>query len=351
MYLANQLITTLQQNWGLALTGDTITGSQNLANNVFIGSNTLQGGTTTISDSTITGNLIVTGSNLTLQGVNGGNIIATNSTINLINTDVKSLTLTNSSYSMLLSTYQTINPTPPTITINTPTNGTSYIGNINAMMTILANNIASVTVYLNGQQIQASATNGTLTFIIPSANYPDGTYTMQVIAIQTDGTSSTATTTMYFTNQASTNQNQINTLNSTQTALNNQISSLQNNISTLTSSETSLQNQITNLQGTLSSLASSQSTLQNQLNSMQNELNNLTSSQTALQNQLGSLGNNLNASISQLHNQTISLQNSLNNTQTLAYAGIGAGMAGIASAIVVAIILAIRHKKAVPNPP
>ncbi len=84
---------------------------------------------------------------------------------------------------------------------------------------------------------------------------------------------------------------------------------------------------------------------------MQNELNNLTSSQTAVQNQLGSLGNNLNASISQLHNQTTSLQNSLNNAQTLAYAGIGAGLAGIASAIIVAIILAIRHKKAAPNPP
>jgi subtilase family serine protease len=351
VYLANQLITTLQQNWGLALTGDTITGSQNLANNVFIGSNIFQGGTTTISDSTITGNLIVTGSNLTLQGVNGGNIIATNSTITLINTDINSLTLTNSSYSMLLSTYQTINPTPPTITINTPTNGTSYIGNINANMTIFANNIASVTVYLNGQQIQTSATNGTLTFTIPSANYPDGTYTMQVIATQTDGTSSAATTIMYFTNQASTNQNEINTLNSTQTTLNNQISSLQNNINTLTSTETSLQNQITNLQGTLNSLTSSQSTLQNQLNSMQNELNNLTSSQTALQNQLGNLGNNLNVSISQLQNQTTSLQNSLNNAQTLAYAGIAAGIAGIASAIVVAIILAIRHKKAEPNPP
>ena len=175
LYLANQLITTLQQNWGLALTGDTITGSQNLANNVFIGLNTLQGGTTTISDSSITGNMIVSGSNLTLQGVYGGNIIATNSTINLINTYVKSLTLTNSSYSMLSSTYQTINPTPPTITITTPTNGTSYTGNINAMITTLANNIASVTVYLNDQQIQASPTNGTLMLIIPSANYPDGT--------------------------------------------------------------------------------------------------------------------------------------------------------------------------------
>jgi subtilase family serine protease/chaperonin cofactor prefoldin len=350
LYLANQLITTLQQNWGLALTGDTITGSQNLANNVFIGSNTLQGGTTTISDSSITGNMIVSGSNLTLQGVYGGNIIATNSTINLINTYVKSLTLTNSSYSMLSSTYQTINPTPPTITITTPTNGTSYTGNINAMITTLANNIASVTVYLNDQQIQASPTNGTLTFIIPSANYPDGTYTMQVIAIQTDGTSSTATTTMYFTNQASTNQNQINTINSTQTALNDQISSLQNNISTLTSSEGSLQNQVANLQGTLSSLASSQSTLQNQLKSMQSKLNNLTSSQTALQNQLGSLGNNLNASISQLHNQTKSLQTSLNNTKTLAYIGIEAVIAGIASVIIVAIIIvAIRHKKTAPN--
>ena len=351
VYIANQLITSFQQQWGLALSGDTILGSANLSNILLIGSNTLQSGTTLISDSTITGTIFVTGSNLTLQGDYGGNLDATNSTINLINTEISSITLTNSTLTLSSSSYQTINPTPPIITIQTPANGNSYTGNINANITISGSNIASVAVYLNGQQIQTANSNGSQVFTIPSANYPDGTYALQVIATQTDGISSSTTVTMYFTNQATTTQNELNSLNSTQSTLNNQYANLQNSVNSLNSQQSTLQNQISNLQGSLNSLSSSQSTLKNQLSSMGTELNNLTSSLTALQNQLGNLGNTFNSSVSQLRNQTTTLQNNLNNAKLLGYVGIGTGIAGIASAITIAMILLWRNKKAASKMP
>jgi subtilase family serine protease len=372
VYVANQTITSFQQNWGLALSQVTIIGSTNLTNDIFLGSNYLQSGITEISNSVIDGTLFVTGSNLTLQGVHGGNIIAINSTLNLFNTDLSSVALQNSRIILTSSSYQTITPTPPTILISSPINGASYKGDLNASLTVLGSNVNSVTVYLNGQSIQTFSHNGTLTFTLPSANYPDGTYLIQAVATQTTGITSTANLTIYFINQASSAQTGLDSLNSTQSSLQNQVNGLGTSINNLNSGQSSLQNQInnlgTNLGDSLNSLNSSQSTLQNQLGglgsnlnslntsqaALQNQigglgdsLNSLNSTQSALQNQLGGLGDNLNASLNMLQNQIGSLKESLNMAQYLAYAGIGIGIAGVA--VAVAVVLKRRSKTAKPS--
>jgi uncharacterized protein YoxC len=339
IYVANQIITSFQQNYGLALSQVNITGSVNLTNDVFLESNYLQSGNTTISDSVINGTLFVTESNLTLRAVHGGNIVATNSTINLVNSDLISITLLNSRISLTSSSYQTITPPPPTIQILSPTNGASYKGDVNTNIAVLGNNIDSVIVYLNGQSIQKFSNNGTLTFTLPSANYPDGTYLLQAVATQTTGTTSAANLTFYFTNQASLTQSSLDSLNSTQSSLQNQVNVLGNNINSLNSKQSSLQNQINGLETNIGDL-------ENQIGELGENINNLTSNQSALQNQLGVIGNNLNASLNALQNQIGSLNASLNTTQYLAYAGIGIGILGFAVAITV--ILRRRSKTTSP---
>lgn len=291
VYLSNQQITTFQQNWGLALSGVNLTGSANLANDVFVGSNWFMSGTTVISDSVVNGTIFANGTNLTLGGVHGGNIVASNSSINLINTDLNSITLVNSYLSLTSSSYQSISPSPPAIEISSPTDGGSYTGDVGGSVTVSGNSVSSVVVYLNYQPIQTFSNNGTLSFTIHSANYADGSYSLVIVATQTDGISSSANSTVYFQNQ-----------------LNSEISSLQN-----------------------------------QINGLGVDLN---ASQAALQNQIASLGNSLNASQAALQNQITSLRDSLNRAYDYAYTGIGIGAAGV----VIAAIAVLRKRSRGPPP-
>lgn len=342
VYVSNQVITSFQQNWGLALSEDNITGSASLTQDLFLGSNTIQSANTVISDSTINGTLNINNSNLTLQTVYGGTLIASNSSINLVNTDLTSITLVNSSISMISSSYQTINPASPTIQILAPQSGTSLIGNLNVTISILGNNINTVTTYLNDQTIQTSNNNGTLSFIIPTANYPDGTYTLKAVATQTDGITSNANSTIFLQNQSS----------STQSAIQNQLNNQGTNLNSLASGQLSLQNQFGSLGSNLNSLNSGQSSLQNQNNNLNSSLTSLNSSQTSLQNQLGGLNNNLNSSLNKMQNEIGNLNQSLNTAETAAYAGIAIGITGIALAIGVTLRKRTKNQPAkTENPP
>ena len=334
VYMSNQQITTFQQSSGLALSGVNITGPSNLSNDVFIGSNWFKGGTNVVLDSVINGTIFTNNTSLTLENVQGGNIVASNSSINLVNTNLNSLTLVNSSLSSTSSSYQSISPSPPVIQISSPTNDGNYTGSIAGNVTVIGNNISSVVVYLNSQPIQTFSNNGTLSFTINSANYADGSYSLLIVATQTDGVSSSANLTIYFQNQ----------LNSQISSLNNQISSLQNGLNSLNSSQTSEQNQINTLEGDLSSLNSTVTSLQSQISSLGSNLND---SLTALQNQISNLGNSVNASQTALQNQITNLQNSSNNAYNYAYAGIGIALVGVT----IAVIAFLRNRLKNPPPP
>ncbi len=305
VYVSNQVVTSFQQNWGLALTEVNITGSASLSQDLFLGSNSVQSTSIVISDSIINGTLSINNSNLTLQTVHGGNIVASNSSITLVNTDLTAVTLVSSSISTTSSSYQTINPAPPTIQIVAPQSGISLKGDLNVTITVSGNNIKTVTAYFNDQTIQTSSNNGTLSFIIPTANYPDGTYTIKAVAAQTDGINSSTNSTIFLQNQSSSTESTVNSISSTQSTIQNQLNSQGTNLNSLTSGQSSLQNQT----------------------------NGLNSLQTSLQNQLGGLNGNLNSSLSKMQNEIGNLNQSLNNAKTAAYAGIAIGIAGIALAI------------------
>ncbi|MCW4011115.1 MAG: protease pro-enzyme activation domain-containing protein [Candidatus Bathyarchaeota archaeon] len=373
VYVENQVLSSTQQSWGLALNGVTIAGSADLSNNVFVESNYVQASTATISDSVINGTLYVTDSNLTLRGVHGGNIVAVNSSLNLINSDVAAITTTNSELSLTSSSYGAIDPAPPTIQILSPANAGSYEGNLALTVSVLGSDVDSVVVTLNGQLIQTFSGNGTHSFTLQSAGYPDGTYFMEVTATQTNSVSASANRTMQFVNQASSLFSDLAALNATQIALQNQINSLQNNLNnmSLTQSalqkqlfdlesqlkdlennltndinilnleQSSLQNQLGSLSEKLNSLNSSQSALQNQLNdlggNLTSNIDNLNSTQSALQNQLDNLGTDLNTSLDTLHNQITDLNSNLQNAEYIAFAGIAVGIAGVIIAVSVAL--------------
>ena len=327
VYLSNQQITTFQQSSELALSGVNVTGSANLSNDIFMGSNWFTSGTTVISDSFVNGTIFVNSVNLTLEGVHGGEIVASNSSINLVNTDLNSITLVNSNLSLTSSSYQSISPLPPAIQISSPTNGGTYTGNLVGSVTVSGNSINSIVVYLNNQPIKTFSNNGTLSFNINSANYADGGYSLLIVATQTDGVSSSANSTVYFQNQ-----------------LNSEISSQQNTLSSLQSP----QSQINSLTSSLNSLKSSQASEQNQTNSLGGELNRLNSSETSQQNQTSGLGNSLNASQAAMQNQISSLKAGLNRAYDYAYAGIGIGVAGVA---VAALAVLRKRSKSPPLPP
>jgi subtilase family serine protease len=343
IYVSNQNITSFQQNWGLALTEVNITGSTTLTQTLFLGSNAVQSTNTLISNSIIDGTLNINNSNLTLQAVHGGNIIAQNSNITLVNTDLTAITLINSTISTASSTYQTINPAAPTIQILTPQNGASLKGDLNVTITISGNNINTVTTYLNDQPIQTSTNNGTLSFIIPTANYPDGTYTLKTVAAQTDNINSTTNTTIFLQNQAISTQTTLNSISSTQSTIQNQLNSQGSNLNSLASGQSSLQHQLGNLGNNLTSLYSAQSTIQNQTN-------NLNSSINGLQNQLGGLDNNMNSSLSKMQNEIGNLNQSLNTAELVAFAGIAIGIAGIALALGVTMRKRAKNQPATPSP-
>ncbi len=333
VYVSNQVITLFQQNWGLALNAVNITGPASLTQDLFLGSNTVQSTNIVISDSIINGTLNINNSNLTLQAVRGGNIVASNSSINLVNTNLNAITLVDSTISMTASSYQTINPAPPTIQILTPQSGTSLKGDLNVTITISGNNINTVTTYLNDQTIQTSNNNGTLSFIIPTANYPDGTYTLKTVATQTDGINTSANSTIFLQNQLNSTQSTIDSLSSAQSNIQNQLNSTQSTLNTLSSTQSNIQNQLGGLGNSLNSLSSTQLALQNQTNNLNNSLNSLNSSQSSLQNQLGGLGISLNSSLDKMQNEIGNLKESLNTAETAAIAGTGIGLAGIALAV------------------
>ncbi len=241
--LSNQTVSRLQQTQGLALTGDTLTANADLAKDVFMGANWLKSSSFTITDSTLNGTLYAVNSTLTVVDLQGGNITAQDSTITLVNSNINTLALTNSNVTLTASTFQTVIPPAPTVQILSPVAGGSYIGDLSGSAIVTGKGISSTAIALNGQTVQTIPNaNGTLTFTLPTGKYPDGTYTLQVTAQQTDGLSATANSTIVFQNQMI-----AQTANLT-SQLNSQVGSLQN---ILNKTQTALQNQISSLQSSL----------------------------------------------------------------------------------------------------
>ncbi len=193
------------------LENDNITYNGTLENVIMLGLNRLHGNVNLINDN-VSGKLIIYDSNITIVGGFINNITAVNSTLNIISSTLDSINLINSRVHLISSKVLKVSPQLPTINLITPQG--NYTGVINVTANVIGINISNVTFYLNGFPIYTSHRNGTITFQLDTAKYPDGNYQLTVIAYQTDGLYASYTLNLNFYNNLYEVKSAITTLSS-----------------------------------------------------------------------------------------------------------------------------------------
>uniref|UniRef100_A0A2U9IPH5 Uncharacterized protein n=1 Tax=Acidianus sulfidivorans JP7 TaxID=619593 RepID=A0A2U9IPH5_9CREN len=227
-----------------------------------------------LENDTIEGNVIITNSNITdVTFINSNvtiissqsyNINAINSSIDLIQSKVNGISLKNSQIMYEKSIISNISPGPATIQLISPTTSEAYnlSGTVQLKFNVTGENIKQVEVILNGKILATYSMNGTLTYMLNTSAYPDGTYDLQIVAIQTDGITSKISTELTFQNSLISLGNEEKNINST---LSSQISSVSHEISTenstLSSSISSVSSSLSHEISTENSKINSVSTL------------------------------------------------------------------------------------------
>jgi subtilase family serine protease len=182
-----------------AFSGVTITASGTISGDVFVGTNTVSGGTLTISGSQIQGTLVVKNATVTLVGVSGGNINATGSTLVLKDSGVGALSLVGSKVTLQDASYQSVSPALPTISaqgLSLPISGVGKYNITVAGQEVVAGSLraaidgAATILTLN----PTSSTTLVGTGKIDAGALPDGVHTLAVTVSQSDGLSTTFTT-------------------------------------------------------------------------------------------------------------------------------------------------------------
>ena len=241
LYIFNKTLTSPEQTSGLALsyvvislnngtmTGNVFLGGDKLSfsetgsivNSQFYGTNYINGGNVTLSSTFVSGALYVYNSSVVLFQTDAEEIIATNSNIKLLDSRVGNLVMINSTVSGYTQA-STLTPSPTNIDIISPTVALSYYSTIPFEINVTGTDVSSVQVYVDGQIVKSFTGSGLFTFSLNASSYPDGTHTVQVISIQSDGVSSQATTQFYTNAQqyivAQKTSSEITSLNSTLTA-------------------------------------------------------------------------------------------------------------------------------------
>lgn len=147
------------------------------------------------------------GANVTLIGVSGGNIIANNSNLILKDSSVDSLDLTGSRVSLVDSSYRTVTPHLPVITAGGLSNtigGTSKFNVTVAGEGLVPNSLSA---WVDGakESMLVNSTSSGLKAVgsIDATKLNDGVHTLLLTATQSDGLSSTLSTTFSTNAQAS----------------------------------------------------------------------------------------------------------------------------------------------------
>jgi subtilase family serine protease len=204
LYLNNITLTSFPQGSQVAFVGDTLVGpaasssttpSAVLTDDLFSGSNTIRGGTVTISQSQVQGTLYLKNADVTLVGVAGGNVVAQDSQVILQQSSLSSLLLTNSHVSMNASTVGQITPSLPSVSVQEPVSGGLYTGTSADVMVIGAE-VSSVSVYLDGTFLKTLSGAAPYNFTLDAASMSVGVHTLEVVAVQQDGLSSSSS--VYF---------------------------------------------------------------------------------------------------------------------------------------------------------
>ncbi|MQL56102.1 protease pro-enzyme activation domain-containing protein [Acidianus ambivalens] len=222
------------QTYNSALINDTIITNGTLTNDVLINDTII--GHVTIVGSNLT-NVKFLNSSITLISSSGSNLHLDDSNITLVDSSVDGITLVNSMITIENSKISNISPALPEIKIISPTANQNLTGVYTISFNIIGQDISKVLVLLNGQEITEFSGNGTFSYALNTTKYPDGSYAIEVEAIQADGLYAKSSVTVNFENQ------------------------LENLYANVKANETSLSSSINNLDNSLTSVKTSLSTL------------------------------------------------------------------------------------------
>lgn len=230
VYVDGGTVGSLTQSSGLAFAGATIKASGALSGDLFLGTNTVENATLVIEDSQVSGNLVLHGGNITLVGVRGGDVTAINCTLTLKDSSVGSLSLDGAKVVLLDSSYRSVTPAVPTISVtglSTPFSGSAQYGISVTGQDLTPGSLAAwvdgnrVTLTVSQSQSGLSAVGS-----IDAQSVGDGVHSLVVTATQSDGLSSTLITSFSTNAQATSLAGQLSSLSGQLRQANANISSL-----------------------------------------------------------------------------------------------------------------------------
>jgi len=186
----------------IAFDGSQLPPTGKLTGDLFIGTNSVSDGNITITDSQILGNVTVANSTVTLVGVTGGDFNTTGSRLILKDSTVGALRLANSTVILVDSSYSSVDPALPSISVSglsgTIHGSTAYnitIAGADLAPSYLTASIDGATVTLNAPSpANSTETSITVNGTMDATSVGDGVHTLTVTVAQADGLSSTLST-------------------------------------------------------------------------------------------------------------------------------------------------------------
>jgi hypothetical protein len=229
-YVAGGAVSSVAQSSQLAFSGATITASGALNGDLFLGTNTVQGGTLTITSCEIDGNLIVNNANVTLVGVSGGDVTASGSTLTLRDSSVGSLSLSGSKVILSDSSYRRVTPALPTFLVTGLSSPISGSAQFTVAATGQGLTTSSLAAWVDGSSVSLTpvptSSGVSATVAVDATSLSDGVHSLVVTATQSDDLSSTLATPFSTNAQATLLGNQVGSLSSQLKQANASISSL-----------------------------------------------------------------------------------------------------------------------------
>jgi subtilase family serine protease len=287
LYIYGQTLPSLQQTSGVAFSDDTIstssTGSVSLANDIFLSTNTLEGGSFEVTSSQVEGALQLSNTHVVLIGCVGGNITAQNSTLVLMQSSMGSLVLNGTTVSLNSSTYSLVDPALPSISVQSPAMGETYNGTLTINASVAGQGLSSIFLYLDGKLLVSLAnTSSPVNYQLDTTSISDGVHTLGITANQQDDLSASAYVSFSTDNNYVFAQNAISNLTDQLNTANNNITSLSNQLNAANSSIASLSGQLNVANNNITSLLSRLSNAQTTLNEQGNLTSQLKSEATGL---------------------------------------------------------------------
>jgi subtilase family serine protease len=337
LYVSDQTISSLEQTSGVAFSDDTITfsstGSASLTNDVFVDTNTLEGGSLEVTSSQIEGTLQLSNTHVVLIGCVGGDITAQNSTLALMQSSVGSLVLNGTTVSLNSSTYALVDPALPSINVQNPAMGQTYNGTLTVNASVTGQGLSSISLYLDGKLLaRFGNTSTSVNYQLDTASISDGVHTLGITANQQDDLSASAYISFSTDSHYILTQNSISNLTDQLNAANTTITSLSSQLSAANTTIGSLSNQLNAANTTITSLSSQLSAANTTIGSLSNQLNAANTTITSLSSRLSNAQTTLNEqgnSTSRLESEATALILGFCGSVVLAVAALIVAIAGV----------------------